>query len=117
MVGSTYGLGDLDPGRIIPAANRSMGVILAALAELDGATPEVSDVLARQLTDWAAPSFADEPPLEPGVLLLGVLTWTRLHGIISLEIEGLFDQMHIDPARLYSTEIDNLIAQRQGAEP
>jgi hypothetical protein len=65
-------------------------------------------------TRWPTSAGSTSGP-TPGVLLLGVLTWTRLHGIISLEIEGLFDQMHIDPARLYSTEIDNLIAQRQGA--
>ncbi len=114
MFGSTYGSGALDPGRIIPAAHRAMGVILAAVADLDGAAPKVTDVLARQLSGWAARSSEDEPPLEPGVLLLGVLAWTRRHGIVSLEIEGVFDQMKIDPARLYDTEIDHLIAQRQG---
>jgi hypothetical protein len=94
-----------------------MGVILEALADLDGAAPEVTAVLARELGGWAERSSADEPPLEPGVLLVGLLAWTRLHGIISLEIEGVFDQMKIDPARLYNAEIDHLIAQRQGTCP
>ena len=31
----------------------------------------------------------------PGVLLLGLTAWTRLHGITSLEIEGVFSQMNI----------------------
>lgn len=46
-----------------------------------------------------------------GVLLPGLTAWTRLHGITSLEIEGVFTQMGIDPTRLYTTEIDHLIAQ------
>jgi hypothetical protein len=32
--------------------------------------------------------------------------------IVSLEIEGFFDQMGLDPARLYKAEIDHLITQR-----
>jgi hypothetical protein len=38
-----------------------------------------------------------------------------MHGIISLEIEGFFDQVGVDPARLYRLEIDRLIAERSGA--
>jgi hypothetical protein len=49
------------------------------------------------------------------VLLLSLTAWTRLHGIISLEIEGVFTQMGIDPARLYTAEINHLIAQRLDA--
>lgn len=37
-----------------------------------------------------------------------------MHGIVSLEIEGVFDQVGVDPARLYQTEADHLIAQRAG---
>ena len=114
VFGSTYGSGALDPSRIIPKAHRAMRVILTALAELDPYTdaPPVSDaVLARQLGAWGA-SDGDEPPLKPGVLLLGILAWTRLHGIISLEIEGVFVQMDVDPARIYAGEIERLIGYR-----
>jgi hypothetical protein len=37
-----------------------------------------------------------------------------MHGIISLEIEGFFKQVRVDPARLYQAEIDHLVAQRTG---
>jgi hypothetical protein len=83
---STYGSGALEPERTIPAAHRAMTVILAALADL-GPTdraPTVTDtVLVRQLTAWGNPPGQD--PLKPGVLLLGLTAWTRLHGIISVE--------------------------------
>ena len=115
VFGSTYGSGALDPERVIPAAHRSMAVVLVALAELAPATgaPAVRDpTLKRELADWGdAPGDA---PLAPGVLLLGLVGWTRMHGIVSLEIEGVFDQLGVDPARLYKTEIDHLIAQRGG---
>ena len=113
VFGSTYGSGALDPERVIPAAHRSMAVILAALAELGPATaaPVVTDaVLKRQLADWG--NAPGDPPLAPGVLLLGLVSWTRMHGIVSLEIEGVFEQLGVDPARLYKTEIDHLVAQR-----
>ena len=32
-----------------------------------------------------------------------------MHGILSLEIEGFFAQMDVDPARLYKVEIDGLL--------
>ena len=34
-----------------------------------------------------------------------------MHGIVSLEIEGFFAQMGLDPARLYKAEIDRLLAE------
>jgi hypothetical protein len=72
------------------------------------------DVLAHQVTAWGSRS-SDDSQLEPRVLLLGLVAWTRIHGIISLEIEGFFDQVGVDPARLYRCEIDRLIAERSGA--
>jgi AcrR family transcriptional regulator len=108
---STYGSGDLDPTRIIPAANRSMAVILSAVGNLaPDPPPPPDDTLGRQLDEWGGHSAFD-PPYETGELLLGLLAWTRLHGIISLEIEGFFTQLGIDPALIYDAEIDQLICQ------
>ena len=116
VFGSSYGSGALAPARIIPAAHRAMGVVLTGLAEIDSAHPAAplaDAALRRQLTEWGETRSTDSAP-APGVLLLGLLAWTRLHGIVSLEIEGFFDQVGVDPARLYKTEVDHLIAQRAG---
>jgi AcrR family transcriptional regulator len=117
VFGSSYGTGELDPARIIPAATRSMTTFLTALAELYGApAPVVSDTtLARQLETWGARqnSSAD---LAPGELKLGLVAWTRLHGIISLEIEGFFVQVGVDPSRLYDSEIDQLVSERHASQ-
>jgi hypothetical protein len=34
-----------------------------------------------------------------------------MHGILSLEIEGFFAQMGVDPARLYKVEIDRVLTE------
>ena len=114
---SAYGSGALDPDRIIPAAQRTMSVVLAAVAELgpsDQAPAVPDDILRHQLAAWGNRS-SDHSHLEPTVLLLGLVAWTRMHGIISLEIEGFFDQVGVDPAHLYRSEIDRFIAERSGA--
>jgi hypothetical protein len=115
VFGSTYGSGELDPERIIPTAHRPMRIILAALSDIETGSGQgtVTDtVLRRQLKGWA--ENTDEPHDEPAVLLLGLTAWTRLTGILSLEIEGIFTQMGIDPERLYQAEINQLITQRTG---
>jgi AcrR family transcriptional regulator len=115
VFGSSYGSGELDPDRIIPPAQRAMEIVLAALSELGPAeqAATVSDpVLRRELAHWGSRSA--NPPHDPRVLLIGLLAWTRVHGIISLEIEGFFEQVGVDPARLYEAEIDHLVAQRTG---
>lgn len=38
----------------------------------------------------------------------GVLIWSRLHGIVSLEIAGNFASMSIDPGQLFETELTAL---------
>lgn len=35
-------------------------------------------------------------------------TWTRLHGVISLELQGLFVGMGFDPAELFEAELDSI---------
>lgn len=109
---SPYGTGALDPDRIIPAATRSMAVVLSALNALEGSpASKVPDrVFAGELVEWGKRQGDTE--YDEAVLLLGLAAWTRLHGIISLEIDGFFLQVGIDPARLYESETDHLISER-----
>jgi AcrR family transcriptional regulator len=115
VFGSSYGSGKLDPDRLVPPAQRAMSIVLAALSELGPAerAATVSDSeLRRELVHWG--NGSKDSPHDPRVLFLGLLAWTRVHGIISLEIEGFFEQIGVDPARLYKAEIDHLVAQRTG---
>jgi hypothetical protein len=47
--------------------------------------------------------------VAPRVLLLGLRSWTRLHGIISLELGGHLAATGIDAALLYETEAAELV--------
>jgi AcrR family transcriptional regulator len=115
VFGTSYGSGKLDPDHIVPPAQRAMNVVLTALSQMGPAerAAAVSDSeLRRDLARWA--NGSEDSPHDPRVLFLGLLAWTRIHGMISLEIEGFFEQIEIDPARLFKAEVDHLVAQRTG---
>ena len=88
-----------------------MATLLDAVANLgpqsERRTGSVS-ALDKQLGQWAR-SRAIRPDLSPPALELGVLTWTRLHGAVSLELAGVFESMSLDPALLHRVEVDLLL--------
>jgi AcrR family transcriptional regulator len=115
VFGSSYGSGKSGADHIIVPAQRTMEIFLAALSDLGPAerAAAVSDSeLRREVVHWG--NGSEDSPHDPRVLLLGLLTAIRIHGIISLEIEGFFEQIGVDPGRLYEAEIDHLVAQRTG---
>ncbi len=40
----------------------------------------------------------------------GLIWWSRLHGLMSLEVEGHFRSTGFDPALLYDSEVEALLA-------
>ena len=62
--------------------------------------------LRRELVHWG--NGSEDSPHDPRVLFLGLLAWTRIHGIISLEIEGFFEQIGIEPAPIFKAEFDRV---------
>ncbi|MEA9984731.1 MULTISPECIES: TetR/AcrR family transcriptional regulator [Subtercola] len=103
--------------RTVPAASRSMAVIVEAL---DAVTTRDNRVVplespARRLpmseaiTEWAERSGLAQ--YSESVLMLAVLSWTRLHGIISLELGGHLAATGIDAALLFETEAATLCRQ------
>ncbi len=55
--------------------------------------------LAEQFTVWAAKRGI--APVDPAVALRAVALWSRVHGFVSLEIEGNFASMSLDPELLF----------------
>lgn len=53
--------------------------------------------------------WADGHPAPPPVLHRALTFWTRLHGVLSLELAGQFTGMGFDPALLYEAEVDDLL--------
>jgi AcrR family transcriptional regulator len=63
--------------------------------------------LAGQLIAWAE---QHAPGTGPATALNAVLIWSRLHGIVSLEIAGNFASMGLDPGQLFEIELSRLSA-------
>lgn len=69
-------------------------------------------VLDGQLAAWAL--SRGEEGLAPAVLLAGLRAFTRLHGVLSLEVAGQFGPMGFDPALLYRAEVESLLSDQRG---
>ena len=102
-----------EPEALAAVAHRSMLVILDALAALGPADDAAPGRLDGQLRAWAA-ARPGTPELPAAVLWLGVMTWSRLHGLVALELLGTYAQMGIDPAPLYAHEVEALLAAAGG---
>jgi AcrR family transcriptional regulator len=101
-----------------------------AISEIQGAMDAVLDVLTdiaaghatgtdspapldRQLTRWIADRGGDAE-IPPRLLQLGVLTWTRLHGIIGLELAGILTDMDLDATLLIEAELAAIVTAASG---
>jgi AcrR family transcriptional regulator len=107
-VTTRLGSGQLGPEHVIPAATRAMGVALTAMAELPEtrlSPAAISSSLGRDLERWRT-ERQGSPDIPASVLLRGVLCWSRLHGLLTLEIDGYLASMGIDPEPLYASELD-----------
>ncbi|MBK6014563.1 TetR/AcrR family transcriptional regulator [Streptomyces sp. MBT53] len=60
--------------------------------------------------DWAG-----DHPAPPAALHWALTFWTRLHGVLSLELAGHFTGMGFDPAELFASELAVLVERRGGA--
>lgn len=83
-----------------PAPQQAIAVFIEVLRELPGRP--VPPALRAPLTQWAGPT-----PALPGVLELAVRAWTRLHGVVSLEIGGALSGL--DAGLLIEAELDALL--------
>ncbi|GAA4063964.1 hypothetical protein GCM10022233_42620 [Streptomyces shaanxiensis] len=81
-----------------------MATLLDACAALPSGGPATPfDAHLEDHRDWA-----DGHPAPPPALHRALTFWTRLHGVLSLELAGHFTGMGIDPAQLFAAELDDL---------
>jgi AcrR family transcriptional regulator len=108
---------ELDPQRTIPAASRSMTTIVEAIAAVAAAAAETgtgtspSETATGPVLDSALEAWGKRSELSQyshDVLLLGLTSWTRLHGIMSLELGGHLPATGIDSALLYDAEVESI---------
>jgi AcrR family transcriptional regulator len=96
---------DAHAQRLVDAAQESMNLLAGVAGQLGGgedATPAVTGLLASQLTGWAR---RRDLSVSPATALRAMLIWSRVHGIVSLEIGGNFASIGVDPGQLLEAEL------------
>ncbi|MBO0657382.1 TetR/AcrR family transcriptional regulator [Streptomyces triculaminicus] len=96
------------PEDITGIASEIMGTLLGACTAL--ACDDPAAPFATHLADhrhWAAGHSAPAATLHQALNF-----WTRLHGVLSLELAGHFTGMGFDPALLFAAEVNDLLADR-----
>jgi AcrR family transcriptional regulator len=94
-------------GPTTAAAQRAHAALLTVVAGLDPEPLPTAGELDRECEAWGERAGA---PGQPGRLLrFAVTVWTRLHGVMSLEIAGHFDPALPDGHLFYTAELDDLL--------
>jgi len=82
--------------------------LLTAVPEKTSAQTTSGDrTLDGQLRVWARTE--GRPETTPRVARAAIVIWTRVHGIVSLELTGMFDNRPVEVQRLIDLEIDSAI--------
>ncbi|WP_340688229.1 TetR/AcrR family transcriptional regulator [Amycolatopsis coloradensis] len=92
------------PGDTTEISNEIMAVLLRvhATAPDDGRLTAFDGHLDEH-REWAGGL-----PVSAAVLRRAVTFWTRIHGVLSLELAGHFAGMGFDPGRLFAAELEQL---------
>jgi AcrR family transcriptional regulator len=101
----------VDPPDGVTRFNEAMLALLEALVDLSPTEAEPAptagsddDVLAASLHRWRA-AIGGPADASPVALRLGVLLWSRVHGLVTLEILGSFDTMGVGVELLLEAEV------------
>jgi AcrR family transcriptional regulator len=97
---------DAHAARLIDAAQASMEVLVETLPDHPSA-PRPTGTLADELSAWAGTRGLH---LDAATALRAILTWSRIHGFVSLEIAGNYASMGIEPGELFEVELRALAA-------
>lgn len=91
--------------------DEAMSLLIDLLAAIvDPASGEAvggDPALDGQLRLWARAQ--ERPDTAPQTARAAILLWTRVHGIVSLELAGVFVNQAIDVQRLIDLEIDDVV--------
>ncbi len=92
------------PGYHAPAAATALAQrIFAPVLAAFGALARQPG-LGETRTDTTTPGTGDAPTYR------SLMFWTRLHGVLSLQLAGHFDGMDVDAGQLYEHEVRSLVA-------
>ncbi|MER6794152.1 TetR/AcrR family transcriptional regulator [Amycolatopsis mediterranei] len=104
--------GDLpaDPAGPTPL-DQAMALLIDVLTAIGDGSPADNTSgdrsLDGQLNKWARSQ--ERPDTSARVARVAIVVWTRVHGIVSLELTGMLDDRSIDAQRLIDLEIDDAV--------
>ena len=101
--------GYVAPPETVLITRRIITPLLAALAALPAPAVSPNSPLAALDAQFAAWVGTAEHGTAAPILRRGVIWWTRLQGLLSLELAGHFTGMGFDPALLFDAEIAALL--------
>ncbi|MCL3992066.1 TetR/AcrR family transcriptional regulator [Streptomyces lavenduligriseus] len=96
------------PDDITAIASEIMDALLDAVQPTAGSAPPAAEAARLESHLAEHREWAGDHPASPAALRRALHFWTRLHGILSLELAGHFTGMGFDPAELYENELRHL---------
>jgi AcrR family transcriptional regulator len=98
----------------MPAAARSLSALVDVLEAarhagrlLPEEAPHLPEPLRQQLAAWQAL----HPLADVYVLYLALVIWSRVHGLVMLEIDNQYPPFVHDPALIFRREVDMIVRQ------
>ncbi|MFF8955608.1 TetR/AcrR family transcriptional regulator [Streptomyces sp. NPDC014894] len=97
------------PDDITAISDQIMTMLLDACSAMspDRAATPLEERLEAHLDEHR--HWAGDRSAPPAVLHRALIFWTRLHGVLSLELAGHFGGMGLDPALLFAAELEDLL--------
>jgi AcrR family transcriptional regulator len=118
LFGQRAGAAPEDAGARTPLDQAMAQLIDLLTAVPDGSPAEASSgdrTLDGQLRSWAREQ--QRPETTPLAARAAIVIWTRVHGIVSLELTGMLDDNPIEAQRLIDLEVDSAIRLLAPANP
>ena len=110
LFGEQVGDMTVDPAAKTPL-DQSMTLLIDLLVAAQGSSPADGSsgdrTLDSQLRLWAR--ARERPETTPRAGRAAIVIWTRVHGIVSLELTGMFAGQSVEAQRLIDLEIDSAI--------
>ncbi|WP_405926837.1 TetR/AcrR family transcriptional regulator [Streptomyces sp. NBC_00035] len=96
---------DAQSTSLVEAAQPAMTVVLDVVSALAKPDTAVSQDSGAQFEEWMKRHGIED--VTAAVASRATILWARLHGLVSLEIEGNFTSMGVDPTPLYEAEMQD----------
>jgi len=93
--------------QLVAASQSAMEVLVGILTGLGQDPRSSSSTLDGQLEQWSRSRGLTD--VTPAMASKAVMIWARLHGLVTLEIEGNFASMGLDGQLLFDVAVDDLV--------